>query len=100
MKNKFKIIDDYKKRIKLLKEHNHLYYNKDNPKISDQEYDELKREILSLEDKNSYLKSLNLLSKIVGASPTNKFKKIKHLSPMLSLSNAFDKKDMEDFIKK
>ena len=57
-----------------MKEHNHLYYNKDNPKISDQEYDELKREILSLEDKNSYLKSLNLLSKIVGASPTNKSK--------------------------
>ena len=45
-------------------------------------------------------KSLNLLSKIVGASPTNKFKKIKHLSPMLSLSNVFNKENMEDFIKK
>ena len=37
---------------------------------------------------------------IVGSPPSNKFKKIKHLRPMLSLSNAFDKNDMEDFLKK
>ena len=37
---------------------------------------------------------------LVGSLPTNKFKKIKHLRPMLSLANAFDKKDMLDFIKK
>ena len=37
---------------------------------------------------------------MVGATPSNKFKKVKHLKPMLSLSNAFDKKDMEDFLKK
>ena len=40
------------------------------------------------------------VSSIVGAKPSNKFKKIKHIIPMLSLSNAFDKKNMEDFIKK
>ena len=38
--------------------------------------------------------------KLSAAPPTNKFKKIKHLSPMLSLANAFDKKDMYDFDKK
>ena len=36
----------------------------------------------------------------MGSKPTNKFKKIKHLSPMLSLSNVFNKENMEDFIKK
>ena len=37
---------------------------------------------------------------MVGSSPSNKFKKIKHLKPMLSLSNAFDKNDMKDFLSK
>ena len=36
----------------------------------------------------------------VGAPPSNKFKKIKHLKPMLSLTNAFDKEDMKDFANK
>ena len=36
----------------------------------------------------------------VGAKPASKFKKIKHLKPMLSLSNAFGKDDMKDFLSK
>ena len=40
------------------------------------------------------------LSNFVGAKPTNKFKKIPHLQPMLSLSNAFNIEDMQDFLKK
>ena len=100
MKEKSKIINDYKNKINTLKQHNHYYYNNDNPKISDKDYDTLKKEILLLEQKNSFLKKLNLLSPIVGASPLNKLKKIQHLRPMLSLSNAFNKEDMSDFIKK
>ena len=38
--------------------------------------------------------------KIIGSPPSNKFKKVKHLHPMLSLANAFHKNDMLDFIKK
>ena len=100
MQEKSKIIKTFKKKISILKQHNHFYYNEDNPKISDADYDKLKKEIQSLEKKNSFLKELNLISKIVGSTPTNKFKKIKHLRPMLSLSNAFGREDMEDFIKK
>ena len=37
---------------------------------------------------------------VIGTTPSNKFKKIKHLKPMLSLSNAFNKSDMNDFFKK
>ena len=48
-----------------------------------------------------FLKEISNLNKgIVGAPPSNKFRKIKHLKPMLSLSNTFDKNDMEDFLKK
>ena len=100
MLSKNTLLKEYKKKISEIKKHNSLYFNHDNPKISDKEYDDLKKEIILLENKHLFLKKLNLLSKIVGAKPTNKFKKIQHLKPMLSLSNAFDKKDMFDFVKK
>ena len=100
MNRKQEIINFYKKKISLLKKHNKLYFNNDNPIISDSDYDRLKKEITNLEKNNNFLKKLNLNNKIVGSSPSNKFKKIKHLKPMLSLSNAFDKNDMQDFINK
>ena len=90
----------YKKKIKDLKKHNDLYYNQDNPKISDAEYDDLKKELLELEKNNPYFKKHDSVEKIIGTPPSNKFKKIRHLQQMLSLSNAFDKEDMKDFIKK
>ena len=94
------IIKSFKEKVQILKRHNNLYFNQNKPKISDSEYDNLKRELLELEKKHDYLKKLKLLKNIVGAPLTNQFKKIEHLSPMLSLANAFDKKDMLDFIKK
>tara|TARA_B100000767_G_scaffold271581_1_gene297497 strand:- start:1736 stop:3769 length:2034 start_codon:yes stop_codon:yes gene_type:complete len=100
MDEKKKIIKEYKLKIKNQKKHNSLYFNNDNPEISDSEYDSLKIEIQKFEKKYNYLKDLNLQKDIVGSPPGNKFKKIKHLSPMLSLSNAFDKNDMVDFLKK
>ena len=100
MNSKLKIIEIYKKKIDLLKKHNRLYFNSDDPIISDSEYDSLKKEIINLEKKNIFLKKLNLNKKMVGSPPSNKFNKIKHLKPMLSLSNAFDKNDMKDFLSK
>ena len=100
MISKFDVIEIFKKKIKEIKYHNNLYFNQDNPELSDIEYDNLKKILIELENKHSFLKDLNLLSKLVGSPPKNKFKKIKHLIPMLSLSNAFNKNDMEDFLKK
>ncbi len=100
MKDKKKITNQYNKKIKDLKNHNRLYYDEDKPVISDLKYDSLKREILELEKKFPFLKKKGSIDRIIGYPPTNKFKKIKHLKPMLSLSNAFDKHDMEDFLKK
>ena len=100
MEDKQKKIKDFKKKIQELKKHNHSYFNKDKTNISDADYDRLKKEIINLESANDFLKELKLLEKLIGSPLTNKFKKIKHLKPMLSLSNAFDIKDMEDFIKK
>ena len=100
MSNKFKIISTYKKKISEIQKHNKFYFLKDNPKITDAEYDKIKKDLLELEVKNPYLKKLKLASINVGSPPSNKFKKIKHLRPMLSLSNSFNKDDMIEFLKK
>ena len=102
MKAKAEIIKIYTEKIKQLEKHNELYFNEDNPSISDSKYDNLKKEITNLEKKNIFLKDLNIYKKKikVGAPPSNQFKKIKHLKPMLSLSNAFDQEDMKDFLSK
>ena len=100
MINKNAVTKNFKKKIAELKKHNLHYFNKDNPVISDKDYDELKKEIIKLQEEHKFLKKLKLIDSLVGSPPAKKFKKIKHLKPMLSLSNAFDKKDMNDFIKK
>lgn len=96
--------------------HNKLYYIESQPEISDAEYDKLKQlfyEIVSLNDKlyelniryekfckdtNNKLNDINLFS--IGVNTPSKFTKIDHLSPMLSLGNIFNKKELEDFLKR
>ena len=94
------IILKHKRNIDLIKKYNDSYYKYDNPKINDAEFDKLKFAALKFEEKNPFLKKIGSINEIVGAKPLNKFKKFKHLSPMLSLSNAFNLGNMEDFIKK
>ena len=100
MKENPKIIEDYLNRIKLLKQHNKHYYIEDKPIISDSKFDELKKELIMLENKYSFLKKFDSVNKIIGAPPSKKFKKVRHLQPMLSLSNAYNSEDMKTFIKK
>ena len=96
-----KIINNFKKKLQYLKENNRLYFfKKITPQISDSEYDKIKKELLDLEKIYPFLKKIASVEQIIGSPPSNKFKKIKHLSPMLSLSNAFNVNDMENFIKK
>ncbi len=99
-KEKDNITKNYKKKIELIKKYNNQYYNHDSPSVSDKEYDQLKQNLKGLEKKYSFLKNISSPLNKVGAPVTNKFKKIKHLKPMLSLSNAFDKSDMKDFLSK
>ena len=94
------ILKDYLRKIKLLKKYNKFYYGKDSPVITDQEYDNLKKKIIELEKNNSLLKKFSSVNDSVGYKPSSKFAKIKHAKPMLSLANAFNSKDIEDFVKK
>ena len=90
----------YNQKIKLLVKHNKLYFNDNRPIISDHDYDILKKEILDLEKTYKFLKNKNSPSKNVGFTPSKNFKKIKHVVPMLSLNNAFEREDLINFEKK
>ena len=91
---------EYLKKISEIQRHNKAYYDKSAPIIKDSEYDKLKTEIIELEKKYNFLKNPNSPSLIVGFKPSKNFKKIKHRVPMLSLSNAFDIEDLENFEKR
>jgi DNA ligase (NAD+) len=97
---KVEIIKDYEKKIRLFNKYNKYYYEKSDPVITDQKFDNLKKEILLLEKKYTFLQSKQSPSKIVGFKPSKNFKKVKHKVPMLSLGNAFEQKDLENFEKK
>ena len=87
------------KLAKLLAAANTAYHSEDSPEISDAEYDRLKRRNLELETAFPNLKLAKSASDQVGAAPSEKFSKVKHAQRMLSLSNAFDGSDVQDFDK-
>ncbi len=91
---------NYKKKIKLIKKYNKLYYDRSDPSVSDQEYDKLKKDIINIEEKYPELINKNSPSQSVGFKPSKNFKKIKHKVRMLSLSNAFGDEDLKNFEKK
>ena len=91
---------NYKKKIKLLTNYNKNYYDKSSPLVSDKEYDNLKQDILLLEQKYKFLISSNSPSKTVGYKPSKNFKKSLHRVPMLSLGNAFSEDDLINFEKR
>jgi len=97
---KIEIKKKYLTKIKEIKKHNILYYQKSKPLISDSDYDKLKKNIIELERKYNYLKSEFSPSTTVGYRPSKNFIKAKHREKMLSLSNAFDLSDLENFEKK
>ena len=98
--NKKKIQKEYKEKINLISKFNKYYYDKSEPLISDKEYDELKNEILLLEQKYTFLKSKKSPSNTIGHKPSKNFKKFQHRVAMLSLSNAFTEDDLKNFEKR
>ena len=93
-------LKEYKEKITLIQKLNKAYYHNDKPLVSDAEYDKIKKDILDFEKKNPKIVDINSPSEKVGFAPSEKFSKVKHLVPMLSLDNAFTKDDVEDFLKK
>ena len=93
-----KVLERIKELSLIIEKHNYLYHNKDKPEISDGEYDSFIKEINNIEVNFPNLIKKNNPYKRIGSEISNKFKKIKHIAPMLSLANAFNKNDLSDFI--
>lgn len=82
---------------KQIDRHNRLYHIEDRPEISDQEYDQLMRELQGLEDAFPDLVVPDSPTQRVGGTPLPFFDKVEHRTPMLSLGNAFGEDDLRDF---
>ena len=98
-----KITEDIKREMeKLVSDlnyHCYRYHVLDSPVISDEEYDRLYRKLKELEEKHN-LVIPDSPTQRVGAPPLEKYKKVKHSEPMLSLDNAFSYDEVSDFQKR
>jgi DNA ligase (NAD+) len=80
--------------------HDRRYYQEDAPSISDAEYDALRARNEAIEARFPALIREDSASRRVGAKPAEKFVKINHAVPMLSLGNAFSDADVIDFVER
>jgi len=78
-------------------EHDRRYHGEDQPTISDAEYDELRQRYAALEAAFPELTGADSESRKVGAPPSEKFAKVRHAVPMLSLGNIFADEEVEEF---
>ncbi|HSD94046.1 MAG TPA: NAD-dependent DNA ligase LigA, partial [Syntrophales bacterium] len=81
----------------LIDYHNRRYYQLDDPEISDHEYDGLMRELADLEERFPDIDRTASPTQRVGALPLEKFGTVTHLTPMLSLGNAFSEEEVSEF---
>lgn len=89
------IIESLKQKIKY---NNSLYYTYDKPEITDQQYDALYTELVALEKEYPELQDKNSPTNIIAVQTDARFHKIKHSKPMLSLNNAFNLTEIQEFI--
>ncbi|MFB6214642.1 MAG: NAD-dependent DNA ligase LigA, partial [Candidatus Bipolaricaulia bacterium] len=80
-----------------IEEHNYRYYVLDDPVITDREYDRLLKELQKLEEEFPEFQSPTSPTQRVGASPADEFESAEHRQPMLSLSNAFEEEEIDEF---
>ncbi len=78
--------------------HDAAYYREDAPVVSDADYDALRRRYEEIEQRFPALAGADSLSAKVGAAPVEKFGKVTHQVPMLSLANAFTDTEVEEFV--
>lgn len=97
-------VREAEKRLKELRElihkYDYHYYVLDQPLVSDAEYDQLMKELLDLEAEFPELVTPDSPSQRVGGEPLPFFEPVRHRKPLLSLANAFDREDLENFIRR
>jgi DNA ligase (NAD+) len=83
---------------RLLDDANYRYHVLDDPDITDADYDRLLRELEALEREHPEFADPNSPTARVGNAPSGKFAEVKHGVPMLSLANAFEDVEVEEFV--
>ena len=95
------ILKNYTNLKNKIEKYNNLYYNEDNPIISDMEYDGLLRKLKEMEKEYPALLEIDdSPTEKIGGTASNKFSKVEHKVPMLSLSNTYNIAEIEDFNKR
>ena len=80
-----------------VEKHSHLYYVKNEPIISDRDFDALFGELLQFEKEHPELAADDSPTKRVGGEPIEGFTTVEHSQPMLSLQNTYSREEVEDF---
>ena len=88
------LLDRIEKLRKSISHHQYRYYVVDDPEISDAEFDSLFRELQSLEEQHPEFRDLNSPTVRVGGAVAERFAKVQHQVPVLSLANAFGEDDL------
>ncbi len=83
--------------VDLLNQYRNEYYTKDNPSISDSEYDKLYRELVALEEQYPNLILANSPSQFIGDQVLDGFEKYQHEYPLYSLQDAFTREELDEF---
>lgn len=94
------IIEQMRKLIAQLKQHNHAYYVLDNPVLQDSEYDQLRQQLQALEQQYPELIQTDSPINQVGDKPLPYFSQVTHAIPMLSLGNLFNFEDLQNFMRR
>ncbi len=92
--------EDYAALIEEIARHDRAYFEEDAPVISDAEYDALRQRLEAIEARFPDLVRPDSPSQTVGAAPSEKFAKVRHRVPMLSLGNAFADDEVRDFVER
>ncbi|PCI75413.1 DNA ligase (NAD(+)) LigA [Candidatus Aerophobetes bacterium] len=90
----------YLELVKEIEKHNELYFNKYDPEVSDYVYDQLVKQVESIEKRHPEWIHRDGPTLRVGESVTKGFVSVKHEHPMLSLGNTYSKDQVRDFIKR
>lgn len=91
---------EHKRLGEEIEAHDRRYYQEDAPVVSDAEYDTLRRRYEEIEQAFPELRTAGSLTKKVGAAPSQKFAKVKHTVPMLSLGNVFSDEEVHEFVER